>query len=123
MKLFPSSFAKGTLAVLILFLTASASFYAGRQSGPVLTVKLDNERVMVTESLSPAGGRREAYTRPTDQIIVFLDDAHYEAVDANGKATPRRRKSGDIVWHTKGEAAPVLINKGKAYRNLIVAIK
>ena len=118
-----NSLKRSFLAVLTLLLTASMSFYAGRQSGPTLTVKLDNARTTVTESLTPAGGRREAYTRPTDQIIVFLDDAQYEAVDATGKATPRKRKSGDIVWHTRGEAAPQLVNKGKAYRNLIISLK
>lgn len=115
--------AKSALAVLTLLLTASMGFYAGRQSGPTFTVKLDNARTTVTESLTPAGGQREPYTRPTDQIIVFLDDAQYEAVEATGKATPRKRKSGEIVWHTKGEGAPRLVNKGKAYRNLIIALK
>ncbi len=123
MKTSLHSLKKSALAVLTLLLTASMSFYAGQQAGPKFTVKLDNARTTVTESLTPAGGRREAYTRPTDQIIVFLDDAQYEAVDASGTATPRKRKSGDIVWHTKGEAAPVLVNKGKAYRNLIIALK
>ncbi len=114
---------KRLFAAVALLLTAAMSFYAGRQSMPTMTEKLDNPRITVTESLTPAGGRRESYTRPADQLIVFLDDAQYEAVDAAGKATPRQRKSGDIVWHSKGETAPVLINKGKAYRNLVIAFK
>ncbi|MBA3439193.1 MAG: hypothetical protein H0T92_04925 [Pyrinomonadaceae bacterium] len=113
---------KRLFAAVALLLTAAMSFYAGRQM-PTMTEKLDNPRITVTESLTPAGGRRESYTRPADQLIVFLDDAQYEAVDAAGKATPRQRKSGDIVWHSKGETAPVLINKGKAYRNLVIAFK
>lgn len=114
---------KRAFAALMLLLTASLSFYAGRQSAPTLSVKLDNDRVTVTESVTPAGARREPYTRPTDQIIVFVDEAQYDSIDANGKVTPRQRKPGDFVWHSKGEAAPLLVNKGKAYRNLIIALK
>jgi hypothetical protein len=110
-------------AAVVMLLVSALSFYAGRQSAPEMTVKLDNSRVTVTESLTPAGGKREPYRRPTDQLLVFLDDAEYEAVDAKGEKTLRRRKSGDIVWHTKGEEAPLLLNTGKAYRNLIVTLK
>ncbi len=85
---------------------------------------LDNPRVTVTEITTPAGGRREPYTRPSDQIIVFLDEADYEATDAAGQNQVRHRKSGEIVWHNKGEAAPLLVNKGKKpYRNLVIALK
>lgn len=104
-------------------ITTGLAFYAGRQSAPTQVVKLDNSRVTITESTTPAGGRRETYTRPTDQVIVFIDEAEYEAIDATGKATRRHRKPGDIVWHTKGETAPILVNKGKPYRNLVIAIK
>lgn len=114
---------KELVAAVVVLLTAAMSFYAGRQSAPTMTEKLDNPRITVTESLTPEGGRRASYTRPTDQLLVFLDDARYESVDAAGKVTPRQRKSGDIVWHSKGETAPVLINKGKAYRNLVIAFK
>ena len=114
---------KRLFAALALLLTATLSFYAGRQSTPTLTVKLYNARVTVTESMTPAGGRREPYTRPTDQLIVFLGEAKYESIDATGKVTRRKRQAGEVVWHTKGEAAPLLVNKGKAYRNLIIALK
>ena len=110
-------------AALVLLVVSALSFYAGRQAAPSLVVKLDNPRVTITESMTPVQGKRESYVRPSDQIIVFLDDAQYEAVDDSGKPTMRNRKSGDVVWHTKGEVAPVLINKGKAYRNLIIALK
>ncbi|HVF28532.1 MAG TPA: hypothetical protein VM943_09850 [Pyrinomonadaceae bacterium] len=110
-------------ALIIVAATALAGFALGRQTAPTMTTKLDNAKVTVTESLTPAGGRREPYTRPTDQIIIFLDEAEYDSVDGTGKATARRRRSGEIVWHTKGEAAPLLVNKGQAYRNLIVALK
>jgi hypothetical protein len=106
-----------------VLLSLALSFYAGRQTAPSLVVKLDNARVTVTESTTAPGGKRTAYVRDSDQIIVFLDDAQYDAVDESGKATARNRKSGDIVWHTKGELAPTLINRGKAYRNLIIALK
>ena len=104
-------------------LISAVSFYAGRQSVPSMVVKLDNSRVTVTESLTPAGGKRDAYVRPTDQLIIFLDDAEYEAIEAGGEKALRKRKAGEVIWHTKGEAAPTLVNKGKAYRNLIVALK
>jgi hypothetical protein len=106
-----------------LLLTSAFSFYAGRQTAPSMVIKLDNARLTVTESLTPVGGRRESYVRPSDQLLIFLDDAQYEAVEADGKVSKRSRKSGEIVWHTKGEIAPVLINKGKPYRNLIIALK
>lgn len=111
------------LMATILLLVCAGSFYAGRQSAPSMVVKLDNSRLTVTESVTPIGGRRESYVRPTDQLLVFLDDAQYEALDADGKATVRSRKAGDIIWHTKGEVAPVLVNKGKPYRNLVIALK
>lgn len=114
---------KRLFAAVALLLIVAASFYAGRQSAPTLTVKLDNPRVTVTESLTPSGGRREPYTRETDQLLIFLDDAQYQSIDATGAVTDRQRKVGDVVWHTKGETAPLLVNKGKAYRNLIIALK
>ena len=114
---------KRLLLALTLLLVCSVSFFAGRQSAPTLKITLDNARVTVTESLTPARGRREPYVRPTDQLIVFLDDANYESIDSSGTVTARSRKAGDVIWHSKGEAAPLLVNKGKAYRNLIVALK
>ena len=88
-------------------------------------VKLEKPRVTVTEAVHPAGVAREPYVRPTDQVIVFLDDSSYDRVDpATGQTTRVNRKSGDVIWHDKGEHAPRLINKGsKAYRTLIIALK
>jgi hypothetical protein len=114
---------KKMLMALALLLTAAFSFYAGRQTAPSMVVKLDNERVTVTESLTPAGGKRESYIRPSDQVLVFLDDAQYDAIDEAGRVTSKSRKAGEIVWHTKGEVAPVLVNKGKPYRNIVIALK
>ncbi len=92
-------------------------------SAPEPKVLLDNPRVTITEMTMPPEARREGYKRPTDQIIVFLDSASYEATDAEGKKQVKQRKPGEIVWHNKGEDAPLLLNKGKSYRNLVIALK
>lgn len=91
---------------------------------PQTKALLDNQRVTVTEVTTPPQGRREPYTRPTDQIIVFIDEADYEATDAAGQKQKKRRQPGEIVWHNKGEAAPLLVNVGqRPYRNLVVSLK
>jgi hypothetical protein len=89
------------------------------------TVKLDNKRVRVKEVLYLPGVARERYTRPTDQVIVFLDDSKYERIDSTTKErTVRERKSGEVLWHDKGEDAPVLRNLGtKPYRSLVIELK
>ena len=68
---------------------------------------------------------RERYIRPTDQVIVFLDDCKYQRIDSKtGEKTVRERKSGDVIWHDKGEDAPVLTNLGtKPYRTLVIELK
>ena len=88
-------------------------------------VKLDNKRVKVTTVTYNPGVPRERYTRPTDQVIVFLDDCKYERKDsATGEKTIRERKSGEVIWHDKGEDAPVLTNLGsKPYRTLTIEVK
>jgi hypothetical protein len=87
-------------------------------------VVLDNQRVTVTEVTVAPQGRREPYARPSDQIIVFVDEAEYEATDAEGKKQTKRRRPGEIVWHHKGEAAPLLVNVGqRPYRSLVIALK
>ena len=67
----------------------------------------------------------EGAIRPTDQVIVFLDDCEYERTDSKtGEKTVRTRKSGEIVWHDRGEDAPVLKNLGaKPYRSLLIELK
>lgn len=91
----------------------------------VSSVKLENNRVKVSEVVYEPGVPRERYTRPTDQMIVFLDDCRYERTDsATHEKTIRQRKSGEVIWHNKGEDAPVLRNLGaKAYRTLLVEFK
>lgn len=87
-------------------------------------VKFENNRVSVKEVVYEPGVPRERYIRPTDQLIVFLDDSRYERTDsATHEKTVRERKSGDVIWHDKGEDAPVLKNLGtKAYRTLVIGI-
>ena len=88
-------------------------------------VKLENARVQVTEVTYLPGVTRDRYIRPTDQVIVFLDESKYERIDSTTKErTVRERKSGDVIWHDKGEDAPVLKNLGvKPYRTLVIALK
>ena len=87
-------------------------------------VKLENPRVKVTEVTYQPGVPRDRYIRPTDQVIVFLDDSKYERIDSKTKEkTVRERKPGDVIWHDKGEDAPVLTNLGaKPYRTLVIEL-
>ena len=88
------------------------------------TVKLENKRVKVSEVVYEPGVARERYIRPTDQVIVFLDESRYERTDSKTKEkTIRERKSGEVIWHDKGEDAPVLVNLGKKpYRTLVIEL-
>jgi|SRR5437867_13106995 len=105
-------------------LTLLAVWSAGWASLPS-KVKLENARVKVTEVVSPPAVPRERHVRETDQVIVFLDDCRYERTDsATGEKTVRERKSGDVIWHDKGEDAPELVNLGsKPYRTLVLELK
>ena len=86
---------------------------------------LENVRAKVTEVTYEPGVPRPRYLRPTDQIIVFLDDCEYERVDSKtGDKAIRKRKAGEIIWHDRAEDAPVLTNKGsKPYRTLVIELK
>jgi hypothetical protein len=92
---------------------------------PPAAVKLENARVRVSELTYLPGSPRERYIRPTDQLIVFLDDCRYERLDSLTKEkTIRERKAGEVIWHDKGEDAPRLNNLGaKPYRTLVVELK
>ena len=105
-------------------LTILAMWAAGFAALPS-KVALENARVKVTEVTYPPGVPRERHIRPTDQVIVFLDDSRYERIDSGTKErTVRERKSGEVIWHAKGEDAPVLKNLGaKPYRTLVIALK
>lgn len=86
---------------------------------------LENVRATVTEVVYEPGKPRARYIRPTDQLIVFLDDCRYERIDSKtGEKTVRERKSGEVISHDRGEDAPVLTNLGsKPYRTLVVELK
>jgi hypothetical protein len=90
-----------------------------------MTVKLENARVRVREVTFPPGGVRERGVRGSDQVIVFLDDCRYERTDPQtGQKTIRQRKAGDVIWHSKGEDAPRLVNVGeRPYRTLVIELK
>lgn len=104
-----------------------AAFLAGWALHAALPTKtlLSNPRVNVIETTYLPGVPRERGVRATDQVIVFLDDCAYERKDpATGELTIRKRKSGEVLWHDKGEDAPQLTNKGdKPYRTLTIELK
>jgi hypothetical protein len=112
-------------AVVSSLLTLLAVYTLAATGQITSQVKLEKPRVTVTEVTHPVGVPREPYVRPTDQVIVFLDDCAYDRVDAKtGAKTRVARKSGEVIWHDKGEHAPTLINAGsKPYRTLVVALK
>ena len=86
---------------------------------------MENVRVKITEVTYDPGTPRERFIRATDQVIVFLDDCNYERTDSKtGEKTVRQRKAGEVIWHDRGEDAPVLKNLGeKSYRSLTIELK
>ena len=107
--------------VMKTFVLAILLMAAAWAAGPV---KLENSKVSVTEVSYEPGVARARFIRQHDQVIVFLDDCKYQRTDSqSGEKTIRERKSGDVIWHDKGEDAPVLVNVGsKAYRTLVIEI-
>jgi hypothetical protein len=124
-----SPFATRFSSLAITALVSSAATLLGVWSlgGAALptTVKLDNAKVHVTEVTSGLKAVRERGVRSADQVIVFLDDCRYERIDpVTGEKTIRERKSGDVIWHDKGEDAPQLTNAGsKPYREIVIELK
>ena len=106
-------------------LVCTALISSGVTLMAVNPVRFQNEKLTVKEVLYEPGVPRERYTRPTNQLIVFLDDCRYERTDSATYAkTIRERKSGEVIWHDKGEDAPVLKNLGpKAYRTLVIELR
>jgi hypothetical protein len=105
-------------------LTLLAVWASGWASLPS-QVRLENEKVVVTEVTSAPGAARERGVRARDQVIVFLDDCRYQRTDPQtGEKTIRTRKSGDVIWHSKGEDAPLLVNLGdRPYRTMVIELK
>jgi hypothetical protein len=99
--------------------------YAAGRADVSRSAKLENARVRITELDYAPGQPREKSVRASDQVIVFLDDSRYERIDPDsGAKEVRTRKSGDVIWHNKGEAAPQLTNLGaKTYRTLVIELK
>lgn len=108
--------ALGSAAFTLLIVKAAA---------PAHSVKFENAKVQVTEATYAPGEPRPRGIRPHDQVIVFLDDCRYERLDPQtGQKTIRERKSGDVIWHDKGEDAPQLTNQGKKpYRTIVIELK
>lgn len=105
-------------------IVAGVLAYAAPPAKLPATVKLENAKVRVTEVTYLPGAARERFIRQHDQVIVFLDDCKYQRTDSKtGEKTVRERKSGDVIWHDKGEDAPVLVNLGaKPYRTLVIEL-
>ena len=100
-------FASGLLAGRALFALEPPPVEAG------LKVVLENPRVAVREVTIAPGAQRSPRVRPTDEVVLFCEEAHYRAVNADGSKEPRDRKPGTVVFHKKGEQAPTLVNEGK----------
>lgn len=94
-------------------------------AAPVQNVVLENDRVRITERIVAPGGERPPYIRPTDQVIVFLNDTEYERIDAEtGEKSVRGRAGGEVLWHDAGENAPKLVNVHKdPFRSLVIELK
>ena len=67
----------------------------------------------VSEVVYEPGVPRNRHIRATDQVVVFLEDCRYQRVDSKtGEKTVRERTAGEVIYHDRGEDAPVLINAG-----------
>jgi hypothetical protein len=112
--------AYGGMKKALLLAAIAGAYFAGR-ADVARDVKLENKRVRVLEMDYKPGEPRTRSIRPADQVIVFLD----ERVDPDtGEKTVRTRKSGDVIWHNKGEVSPQLTNLGKqTYRTIVVELK
>lgn len=111
------------LASSLLTLSLVQLFGAGGET--TRQTVLENPRVRVIERSIPPGGERLPYVRPADQVIVFLNATSYERIDPkSGEKTVRTREAGEVIWHSKGESAPKLVNVGdEAFRSLIIELK
>jgi hypothetical protein len=94
-------------------------------AAPSMKVALENNKVKVTERIIAPGGERTPYIRPTDQVIVFLNDTKYERIDAeSGETIVRERTGGEVIWHFAGENAPKLVNVHEdPFRSLVIELK
>jgi hypothetical protein len=111
--------------VLTAVCSSGLTWLALRAAPPAHAMKLENAKVQVSEVIYAPGQPRPRGVRAHDQVIVFMDDCRYERVDPQtGQKTIRERKSGDVIWHDKGEDAPQLTNQGsKPYRTIVIELK
>ena len=111
-------------ALISAMVTLGAVWSFGWAALPV-KIALENARVRASEVTYNPGVPRERSIRAADQVIVFLDDCRYQRTDSTThEKTVRERKSGDVIWHSKGEDAPELVNLGsKPYRTLVIELK
>ncbi len=116
--------ATAAVSSALTLLTLAALGWAPQAHSPG-EAKLENARIRVSEITYAPNRPRPRYTRPTDQAIVFLDDCRYQRTDSQtGAKEVRTHKSGDVIWHNKGEDAPVLTNLGnQPYRTLVIEVK
>jgi hypothetical protein len=112
-------------AVLSSALTLGFVRLIAAPAAPAEKVVLENDRVRVTERIIAPGGERTPYIRPTDQVIVFLNDTKYERIDAEtGGKIVRGRTGGEVIWHDAGENAPKLVNvDAEPFRSLVIELK
>jgi hypothetical protein len=108
---------KLSLAILCSLVVFGAGIEIGvALSAPAeatVKVTLDNKDVTVNEILMAPGAQRPSRPRPTNELVFFCEEAHYQAVDAQGKKESRDRVPGAVVFHHKGEVAPTLVNTSK----------
>ena len=112
------------LFVLGLVFGISLSGRGSPPRAPLTKTLLENGKVLVREVIYEKNSRRPTHVRQNDQVIIFLDDAHYEVAFPDGKKETRTRKAGEVIWHSRGETAPNLINRGDlSYRTIVVNLK
>jgi hypothetical protein len=108
-----------------LFLFALAGAYLAGRADVSRSAKPENARVRVTELNYEPGQPGARSIRASDKVIVFPDDSKYERIDPDtGAKQVRKRTSGEVIWHNKGEIAPVLTNlEKKTHRTLVIELK
>ncbi|MGI8992421.1 MAG: hypothetical protein ACR2I2_22925 [Bryobacteraceae bacterium] len=111
--------------ILLTALVSSTLTFLCISAMGVPAAKLENARVKVSEMVYEPNVPRGRYIRGADQVIVFLDDCRYRRIDSKTREeTVRERKSGEVIWHNKGEDAPVLVNLGATpYRTIAIELK
>ena len=102
------------VAALIFGAGVAAGVAVAEDRKPEATVKVafENPRVAVRAIDMAPGAARPGRTRPTDEVVLFCDEAHYQAIDAQGHKEARDRTPGTVVFHKQGELAPTLVNNG-----------